>query len=78
MEGTYLTWIDVSALLSPEENVQMLCDRIMRETRVWINPGTMYGPQTGEGYIRINIACQRERFMEGLARMATCLETHKN
>ena len=78
LEGTYLTWIDVSALLPMHTpngsnicNVKQLCDHIMRETNVWVNPGTMYGPQTGEGFIRINIACPRERLMEGLKRIAS-------
>jgi hypothetical protein len=31
--------------------------------------GTMYGQETGEGYIRINIACPRSRMVEGLERM---------
>ena len=50
-------------------NVQQLCDHIYREARVWINPGTMYGPQTGEGYVRINIACPRQQLMEALRRL---------
>jgi cystathionine beta-lyase len=35
-----------------------------------VNPGTMYGPQSGEGYIRLNIACPRSRLMEALQRIA--------
>ena len=50
-------------------NVQQFCDYIYREARVWINPGTMYGPQTGEGYVRINIACPRQQLMEALRRI---------
>ena len=76
LEGTYLVWVDVSALLGAQRpealptDVQQLCDYIMSEARVWVNPGTMYGPQTGEGYIRINIACPRSRMLEGLQRIA--------
>ena len=77
MEGTYLSWVDVSAMLPMHtdsgatiDNVKQLCDHIMHQTNVWINPGTMYGPQTGEGFIRINIACPRETLMEALTRMA--------
>jgi cystathionine beta-lyase len=29
----------------------------------------MYGVQTGEGYIRLNIACPRARMLEGLERI---------
>lgn len=66
LEGTYLPWVDISALGIP---AQELADRLLSEGRVWVNPGTMYGPQTGEGYIRLNIACPRSRLMEGLRRM---------
>jgi cystathionine beta-lyase len=49
--------------------VAAYCDRILRETGVWLNPGTMYGPQSGEGYLRINIACPHSRLMEALERI---------
>ncbi len=68
LEGTYLPWVDVSALGMP---VQQLCDRLLREAKVWVNPGTMYGPTSGEGYIRINIACPRSQLLTGLERIAT-------
>ena len=66
LEGTYLVWVDVSTLGIP---VDQLCDRLLQEAHVWVNPGTMYGPVTGRGYIRINIACPRARLLEGLERM---------
>jgi cystathionine beta-lyase len=48
---------------------QALCDKLLDEAKVWLNPGTMYGPQSGEGYIRINIATQRSRLIEALNRI---------
>ena len=71
LEGTYLVWVDVSVL---SDNVQQLCDHLLREAHVWVNPGTMYGPQTGEGYIRINIACPRSLLMEGLRRILSVIK----
>lgn len=76
LEGTYLVWVDVSALLGDGalvSNVRELCDYIMHKTNVWINPGTMYGPQTGEGFVRINIACSRRCLMEALERIIQVL-----
>ena len=70
LEGTYLVWVDVSALGIP---VDELCNRLLTEARVWVNPGTMYGPETGRGYIRINIACPRSRLLEGLDRIRRSL-----
>ena len=66
LEGTYLVWIDVSALGIP---VEQLCERLLNKGKVWVNPGTMYGTESGKGYIRINIACPRNRLIEGLKRI---------
>ena len=71
LEGTYLPWVDISAIGITS---QALCDRLLREAKVWINPGTMYGPTTGEGYIRFNIATQRSRLMEALERIAKVIK----
>jgi cystathionine beta-lyase len=51
---------------------QQYADLLMEKAGVWVNPGTMYGPQSGEGYIRINIACPRSRLMEALRRIEEC------
>ena len=66
MEGTYLAWVDCSALPEPSEQIE---ERLMRENRVWVNAGSMYGKE-GEHFIRINMACPRQRLEEGLRRMA--------
>jgi len=63
LEGTYLVWVDVSALAVDSER---LCEQLLRQG-LWVNPGTMYGQ---EGFIRLNIACPRSRMMEGLRRLA--------
>ena len=67
LEGTYLPWVDISAMGMTS---QELADRLLTEGKVWINPGTMYGPVTGEGYVRFNIATQRSRLMEALEHIA--------
>jgi cystathionine beta-lyase len=70
LEGTYLPWVDVSAMGIP---VDELCDRLLREAKVWINPGTMYGQETGKGFVRFNIATQRSRLVEALQRIKDSL-----
>ena len=65
LEGTYLVWVDIAATgLSGDE----FEEKLLREAQVWVNSGTMYGT---DGFIRINLATQRSRLMEGLRRMAT-------
>lgn len=61
-ESTYLSWIDVSALGMPGDEVENIAKERMK---VWVNSGNMYA---GEGYVRINYACPRERLKEGLDR----------
>ena len=68
LEGTYLPWVDITGTGLTS---QAYADRLMEQARVWVNPGTMYGPQSGEGYIRLNIACPRSRLIEALERIAS-------
>ena len=70
LEGTYLPWIDITATGMTS---QQYADLILEKAKVWVNPGTMYGPQSGEGYIRLNIATQRSRLMEALERIKDAL-----
>lgn len=68
LEGTYLVWVDVSLCC---DNVTAYTDKLMQNAKVWLNPGTMYGAESGKGYVRINIACPRSRMMEALQRIST-------
>jgi cystathionine beta-lyase len=68
LEGTYLVWVDVSLCC---DNVTAYTDKLMQEAKVWLNPGTMYGAESGKGYVRINIACPKSRMMEALQRIST-------
>ena len=67
LEGTYLVWVDIKAT---GMSAQQYADRLLQQANVWVNPGTMYGPQSGEGYIRLNIACPRSRLMQALERIS--------
>lgn len=65
LEATYLVWIDCSALgLASKE----IADKLLLKENLWINEGTMYG-EAGEGFIRINIATQRDRLVRGLKKI---------
>lgn len=65
LEGTYLVWVDCHSLGLTSQEIETA---LYSHGRVWINAGTIYG-QSGEGFIRINIACPHERLMEGLRRI---------
>ena len=64
LEGTYLVWMDCSALGMTSAALEEV---LKSEARIWLNAGTMYGPG-GEGFMRWNIACPRSVLAEGLRR----------
>ena len=66
LEGTYLLWVDISAT---GKTSQQIADHLLRHSKVFVNPGTMYGATAGEGYIRINLATQRKLVEEGIKRI---------
>ena len=66
LEGTYLPWVDITAT---GMSSQACADLLLQKAKVWVNPGTMYGPRSGEGYIRLNIACPRSVLMGALERI---------
>lgn len=66
LEGTYLVWVDITAT---GMNSDTLTQKLLDEGKVWVNSGTMYGAEQGEGFIRINIACPQGLMLEGLKRM---------
>ena len=73
LEGTYLAWVDCRSLCIPSETIE---ESLLREEKVWVNAGTMYGT---EGFIRINLACPRSLLTEGIARIQkglNRLQTH--
>lgn len=67
LEGTYLAWIDITAT---GLNSQAYAEQLLNKASVWVNPGTMYGQRTGEGYIRMNLACQQNVLLTALERIA--------
>lgn len=70
-EGTYLVWVDCSALnLSPDARKKLL----MQEAHVFLNEGKVFGVE-GENFERINLACPRSILAEALERIRTAVAT---
>ena len=70
LEGTYLVWIDIRSTNFTSDE---LTEKLLKENKVMVNSGTMYGRNAGEGYLRINIACPREQMIEGIRRIKAAL-----
>ena len=60
LEGTYLVWVDIRTTGMTSDEVT---EWLLHERHILVNSGTMYG-EAGEGFIRINIACPRERIVK--------------
>ena len=74
LEGTYLVWADITPLgLTADQATEML----LKEGKVLVNSGTMYGEQAGEGFIRINIACPRKQLEDALRRICHTLNQYR-
>ena len=71
LEGTYLVWVDCSALKQSSEDI---VKTLLEKEKLWVNEGNLYG-EAGEGFVRINIACPRQRLIEGLNRMRRALSS---
>lgn len=69
LEGTYLVWVDCSVL---KQSSAEIVETILAKEKLWVNEGSLYG-EAGEGFIRINIACPRQRLMDGLDRLRRAL-----
>lgn len=71
-EATYLLWIDCSKIC---DDTEKLCDFIRQNTGLYITEGKEYGTN-GDKFVRINIACPRERMLDGLDRFNTGIKLY--
>jgi cystathionine beta-lyase len=71
--ATYLLWIDCSRIT---KDTTCLCQFLHSEAGLYVSAGESYG-ETGKSFIRINIACPRERLEDGLVRLKKGIELFK-
>ncbi len=64
-ESTYLAWIDVRHYFTEDENLTLF---FARKAGVLLEGGNMF-VANANGYIRLNLACPRQRLEEGLRRI---------
>ena len=65
LEATYLVWMDCTVLGLKSDELE---EKLVEDVNLWLNAGTMYGTEDGEGYMRWNIACPRSVLDDGLHR----------
>lgn len=64
-EATYLAWLDCRDLNLKKYELEKL---IRIESKVWVNQGYIFG-EGGSGFLRLNLACQKETLHEALKRI---------
>ncbi len=65
-DATYLLWLDVSGVT--DDSVRF-CEELRRATGLYLSEGAEYG-ECGRQFVRMNLATQRERVLDGLSRLA--------
>ena len=64
-KATYLLWIDCSLVC---EDSATLVNFIRKHTGLYVSSGLSYGTN-GKTFIRVNIACPKERLLDGVSRL---------
>lgn len=71
VQSTFLAWLDLRAYGLP-------CAELTRRTHregVALTPGTFFGKETGEGYMRLNFGCPHSQTLEALKRLEAAVKT---
>lgn len=69
LEGTYLQWLDMSALGMPHTELR----EVLEGANIYLDNGEMFGP-LGRGFQRINLACAKETLEKALIRFKNAVE----
>lgn len=72
-EATYLLWLDCQKITTHSKK---LCRIIQEETGLILSSGRAYG-KSGNGFLRMNVACQRERLIDGCQRLKQGILTYQ-
>ena len=68
-DGSYLLWIDCHNLQLSDKEIRK---RLIEKGKVALEPGPKYG-LGGEGFVRLNFACQKEMLADALERLKRAL-----
>ncbi|MFC6254273.1 MalY/PatB family protein [Secundilactobacillus hailunensis] len=63
--ATYLVWLDTREIDMASDKLEQF---IRQETGLYLSEGTVYGGD-GQEFLRMNVACPKERLMDGLNRL---------
>lgn len=70
MEATYLMWLDCRRL---NLTAQALDELFIHKAKLALDSGYWFGP-SGEGFMRINLACPRDNLIQALEQLKKAIE----
>lgn len=70
-EATYLMWLDCRQRI---ESSTDFCSFMRGHSGLYVSDGNEY--RNGEGFLRMNLACPRQRLVDGLGRLKKSLEAY--
>jgi len=65
LEGTYLAWMDMRALMLSDDQIRA---KLQRDAGLWLDEGRKFG-RGGEGFQRLNLACPRAILSDAAERL---------
>lgn len=70
LEGTYLAWVSIRSLgINGDEAARLL----LKDGKVFLCSGMLYGKRAGRDYLRVNLACPRDMLCEAMSRVVATL-----
>ena len=72
--ATYLLWIDISGVAADSVD---FCKKLREYTGLYLSDGAEYG-ECGRAFVRINLATQRARVLDGLERLKRGCKMYKS
>lgn len=70
LEGTYLAWVSIRSLgINGDEAARLL----LKDGKVFLCSGMLYGKRAGRDYLRVNLACPRGLLCEAMSRVVATL-----
>ncbi len=69
-QGTYLAWVDISEMQKNLGlNTREVQQELRQKARLWVSPGTQFGQDGGNGFLRFNLGCPEEHVREAVRRI---------
>ena len=69
-DATYLLWLDCGALM---KDATQFCEQIRKQTGLYLSAGSEFRGN-GKQFIRMNIACPRERIVDAMCRLKCAVD----